>query len=115
MEWHDIQRLEHIADYCRDIESAVLRFGSDYDIFFSDKDYHDVVTFRIFQIGELTGKLSEELRAKTSDRINWQQIKAMRNIIAHNYGSVKLEIVWSVVTEDIPKLKAFCEELLSSD
>ena len=32
----------------------------------------------------------------------------MRNIIVHDYGEIRLQVVWDVATCDIPVLKAFC-------
>jgi uncharacterized protein with HEPN domain len=36
----------------------------------------------------------------------------MRNMMAHQYGSVKAKILWDTVAADIPRLKLFCAELL---
>ena len=115
MQLRDIQRIEHILNYCNDIEATIKRVGRDYAIFAADKDYHDVMAFRILQIGELAGSVSEELRKSTSKEINWRQIKAMRNIVAHHYGKIELEVVWDTLTNDIPVLKAFCEKLLTTE
>ncbi len=112
MQQRDAQRIEHILNYCLDIETAIARFGQSYEEFVSDKDFHDVVAFRILQIGELAGSLSDEFRSETDGEMNWQQIKAMRNIVAHHYGKIELRIVWNVAANDIPSLKAFCERLL---
>ena len=40
-------------------------------------------------------------------------MKAMRNIVVHDYGSVDMEIVWEVMMTDIPKLIRFCDEQLA--
>ena len=37
----------------------------------------------------------------------------MRNIVAHGYGGIRLDIVWQTVLNDIPILKQFCEEELA--
>jgi len=108
----DKQRLIRIKDYCELIESTLTRFGNTYDAFISDQDFQQSVSFSILQIGELSGNLSEEMRAATSSEMGWSQIKGMRNIVAHHYGKIDFGIVWSVATEDIPKLKAFCERQL---
>ena len=112
MQPRDRQTIEHILNYCSEIQAATERFGKDYQTFSADNDYHDVVAFRILQIGELAGNLSEELRAATSGEVDWRQIKAMRNIVAHHYGKIELEIVWDVAIHDIPVRKAFCEKLI---
>ena len=65
----------------------------------------------ILQIGELVGKLTDEFRAEHPD-VPWQQIKAMRNIVAHQYGTVDAEITWEIITEDIPKLKSYCQTII---
>ena len=50
------------------------------------------------------------------DKKNWQKreawraIKNMRNMFAHDYNSMDIELIWETVVEDIPELKAFCEE-----
>ncbi len=108
----DLQRLEHIYDYCRNIEETVARFGDDFGSFHSDRAYHDLICFYLLQIGELAGDLSEEMRAASSDRMEWGEMKGMRNIVAHHYGSTRLDLVWPTVTRDIPKINAFCEEAL---
>lgn len=110
----DEQRLEHIYDYCKSIEETVARFGDDFESFHSDKAYHDLICFYLLQIGELAGELSAEMRASSSDRMEWGEMKGMRNIVAHHYGSIRLEIVWNTIKQDVPKLKAFCEEKLES-
>jgi len=111
----DRQRLEHILEYCEDIEQSVARFGKDFETFQADKDYHDLISFRLLQIGELAGQMTPELRTASSDRMNWGQMKGMRNIVAHHYGSIRLSVVWNTVIHDIPGLKAFCQELLQEE
>ena len=38
-------------------------------------------------------------------------MKGMRNLVAHNYGSMSREIIWETAVTDIPALKNFCDEL----
>ncbi len=111
----DASRLEHIAEYCESIEAAVSRFGGSFESFRQDKAYHDLVCFYLLQIGELAGQLSPELRAASGDRMDWSQMKGMRNIVAHQYGSIDLSIVWNTVVRDIPQLREFCEEQLAAE
>ena len=54
----------------------------------------------ILQIGELVGRLSDEFKeANTS--IPWHKIRGMRNYVAHEYGSIDLDVVWYVATNSI--------------
>ena len=72
--------------------------------------YCNAVALCILQIGELVGKLSEDFRKQHHD-IPWNKIKAMRNIVAHRYGTVDAETTWEVITEDVQELKRYCESL----
>ena len=42
-------------------------------------------------------------------------MKGMRNLVAHNYGSMSREIIWETAVMDIPVLLAFCEEQLREE
>lgn len=100
--------LQHIKMHCDDIETFIIRFGKDYEVFTSDKAYFNAVSMGILQIGELAGNLSEEYRAKTSKKIPWSNIKGMRNIVVHDYGSIDEELLWETAIRDIPALLEFC-------
>ena len=110
----DLQRLEHIRDYCVEIQKTIDRYGKSFDIFDRDPDYQRSVSFCILQIGELSGRLSPEFREATADRIQWGPIKSMRNLVAHSYGSMSRDIIWETAVTDIPVLRAFCEEHLNT-
>lgn len=58
----------------------------------------------VLQIGELAGKLTDDFREKYPGA-PWRQIKGMRNIVAHSYGTVDPETTWEILNEDIPALK----------
>ena len=105
----DLTILEHVIRYCSQIDETVLRFGNDGKVFASDTVYQNAVALCLLQIGELAGHLSESYRDAHPD-IPWRQIKALRNIIAHNYGSVDAETAWEIVQEDIPALRQHCEK-----
>lgn len=106
----DIQILKHVIRYCEKIESTVRRFGEDFDTFLNDPDYRDSVGMNLLQIGELAGKLSAEYVASSGQ--NWRAIKNMRNMFAHDYGSMDVERIWDTAIADIPILKAACQKEL---
>lgn len=112
MQRRDYQCLEHIADYCEDIADTLARIDGSQETFDHDTMVQYSVAFCILQIGELVGRLSSELRADTAGEIRWSEIKGMRNIVVHDYGEVKLSVVWEVANNDIPILKDFCERKL---
>ena len=106
----NISILSHIVTYCEQIELTVQRFGGK-DIFQSDPIYRNAAALCILQIGELVGNLSDEFRARYPG-VPWRQIKAMRNIVAHRYGTIDPETTWEVIEEDIPILKKYCQGII---
>ena len=67
------------------------------------------------QIGELSGRLSAQYRQATANHVQWGPMKAMRNLVAHNYGRMDQAIIWETATVDISALLQFCEEQLSEN
>ena len=110
----DLQRIEHIRDYCVAIEQTIFRYGRSFEVFDVDGDYQRSVSFSIMQIGELSAGLSEVFKEQTAARIQWGPIKGMRNLVAHSYGTMDREIIWETALTDIPVLKAFCDEQLGA-
>ena len=93
----DLQRIAHIREYCINIQDDLTRFGSAFEQFQHDSAFQRSVAFCVLQIGELCGGLSEEYRNETGGEIQWNAIRGLRNIVAHAYGSIKLDIIWDIV------------------
>lgn len=107
----DLRILEHIVSYCAQIDETILRFGDSAELFQSDAIYRNAAALCILQIGELVGNLSEDFRAQHQS-IPWRQIKAMRNIVAHKYGTIDPDTTWEIIKDDIPALKKYCQSIL---
>ena len=100
-----------IISYCNDIQEAVQRFGEDYAVFKQDSVYKNATALCVLQIGELTTHLTDDFK-QTYTGIPWTQIKALRNLIAHNYGKIDDESLWETITNDIPKLRDYCSSII---
>lgn len=105
--------IEYILKYCDEINNTINRFGKSYDIFKDDSVYQNACALCILQIGELAGHVSEDFKSNHQD-IPWRNIRGMRNIVAHAYGSLSLSSTWETINEDIPILKTECEKILNS-
>lgn len=104
--------LGHIVDYCNEIERTINRFGKKYEEFSKDSVFQNAVALCVLQIGELTTHFTDEFK-NTYNEIPWNQIKALRNVVAHNYGKIDKETLWETITLDIPKLKEYCNIILN--
>ncbi|WP_409967406.1 DUF86 domain-containing protein [Bengtsoniella intestinalis] len=110
----DLSILQHMVDYCNQIDETVAHFGNAYDTFANSAVYRNATALCILQIGELVGKLTEEFKTQ-HPAIPWKQIKAMRNIVAHSYGTVDPETTWEIIIDDIPSLRRFCCSIINSE
>ncbi len=55
-------------------------------------------------IGESANHISDSLKQKYSD-IQWKEIIGLRNILIHEYFGVDVNVIWTIITVDIPKLE----------
>jgi uncharacterized protein with HEPN domain len=54
-------------------------------------------------VGEAAGRLSPEL-VQSHPEIPWQEIRGLRNILAHEYAQIDYEILHRTIQEDVPML-----------
>ena len=111
MKNEDRSILGRIVKYCSDIESLLTEYGNSYEQYKNRISFQYSCNMCIIQIGELVGRLSDDFIDGHSE-VPWYAIKAMRNLHAHDYERVDLEIVWNTLTEEIPDLKELIEGMM---
>jgi len=62
-------------------------------------------------IGEATKKLPDDFKEKYP-QIEWRSIAGTRDKLIHDYFGIDYDIVWDIVSHEIPKLKIQIEEIL---
>lgn len=92
-----------------DIENAVGRIEAylvnvDRATFSAEPMRSDAVVRNLEIIGEAVRHLPDELLAK-QPHIPWRDIAASRNVVAHGYFAVDLDVIWTTATADLPPLK----------
>lgn len=97
----DRVRLRHMLDAAR----LALRFvqGRRRD----DLEDDDLLSFGVVRaleiIGEAAKQVSQDLKDKCPN-VEWNEIAATRNRLIHGYFDVDLDIVWTILTKDLPPL-----------
>lgn len=104
----DQRRLEDILEAVARIERHTAGGRDDLD----NELVETWVVHNIQIIGEAARALSDESRRRLPT-VPWPQIIGMRHVLVHDYFSVDRARVWSVVAEDLPKLKREVEGLLA--
>lgn len=111
MKNEDIQIIKKMIKYCSDIGALMERFNTDFERYKMDISFQYSCNMCIIQIGELANRLSDETK-ESCPNIPWRAIRGMRNLHAHDYENVDMEIVWNTLQEDVPILKQNLEAIL---
>ncbi len=65
-------------------------------------------------VGEAAKRVSPETR-QHSPAIPWQQIISLRSRLIRGYDAVDFDILWQIVTADLPPLVEELKKILSAD
>jgi uncharacterized protein with HEPN domain len=93
--------LTDVLDSARSIRTYLA--GVRRESFMGDAEKQDAVLRRFEIIGEAASRLAPESQAQFPS-LPFRAMRGMRNIIAHDYGEVDLELVWKTATADLPVL-----------
>ena len=100
---HMLQAIERIRRYTK---------GKTFEDFIADDMMYYAVVKNIEILGEASNMLTEEFR-KEHPQTPWKQVNGMRNYIVHEYFQVDNNVVWDVVTNDLPVLEQQITEYLN--
>ena len=73
--------------------------------------YQDAIVRKLEIIGEASNNISKELKDKYPN-VPWREIKALRNIMAHEYFGLNFNTIWNVLTTKIPLLHKQIKDIL---
>ena len=77
--------------------------GYSYTEFINDDKTIDAVVRNLEIIGEASNRIESEFKFANPE-IPWIQLRGLRNRIVHEYFGIDLEIVWTVITENMTEL-----------
>jgi uncharacterized protein with HEPN domain len=95
-------------------KAAAKVSGLDHDQFLADENLHLACVHLVQVLGEAASRVSAETRERHPG-IPWRQVIGMRHRVVHDYLAVDLEIVWAVVTGDLPALIGELERAANLD
>lgn len=87
------------------IEKVERKSRADFD---ADENLRLALAYLIQIIGEAVNRVSPAFR-ETHSEVPWSEIIGMRHKIVHDYLGVDYDIVWAVVTADLPHLAGTLE------
>jgi uncharacterized protein with HEPN domain len=101
--------LESILELIGLIETSLS--GVDQASFLASRDKVDLAAFRLFQIGELSNRLSHGPKQRHPE-IAWPSIYGLRNLIAHHYDKTNPGALWTIATNSLSALRTVCQQEL---
>lgn len=104
--------LEDVEVSCRKVMKYVE--GYSFEEFLRDDKTFDAVIRNLEVIGEAVKHVPQDLTAGHPD-IPWRQIAGMRDFLAHVYFALDLEVLWNVVSVEVPKLASAVDEILGDE
>lgn len=112
---NNISTLQHMFDHCL----IISEYLSDANIntiqdFLGNRMVQDAIVMRLLALGELTTHLSDDFKAANSDKMDWRNLKQLRNVIAHRYGSIQYDAIWDIIQNDVPIIRDFCQSNLDT-
>lgn len=104
----DRERLLDIREAIANIRKYAQRGRSEFE---KDELIQTWIIHHLLILGEAVAALSDPFKEEHSD-IPWSKIVGMRNVLIHNYFGIDLDVVWTVVEDDLPELQRYIESLL---
>ena len=98
----DRSRLEHMLQAIERVRRYTK--GKTFEDFITDDMMYYAVVKNIEILGEASNMLTEEFRTD-HPQTPWKQVNGMRNYIVHEYFQVDNNVVWDVITNDLPLLE----------
>ena len=100
---HILSAIECVEDYIDGISEQQLK---------EDKLHLHATIYNVQIIGEAVYKLTEGFKQQHQNT-PWSAIEKMRHILVHDYFRINFDVLWDVVTKDIPVLKSQVKRYIS--
>jgi uncharacterized protein with HEPN domain len=68
----------------------------------------------LIQLLQIIGEAAGRVSAESAPEVPWPEIVALRNRLIHGYDTIDLDIVWTIVSADLPKLIVDLERIAAS-
>jgi uncharacterized protein with HEPN domain len=105
---HILEAAEAIAGYIADMDFAAFEL---------DRRTQDAVMRNLEIVGEAAIQLSAShpTFVAAHPEIPWQDMRGMRNRLAHGYFTVNLSVVWQTVQSHLPELGSQIAALMAQE
>ena len=81
----------------------------------SDLDSNEILTLALVRLLEILGEAARNVSHEVRDQhaeLPWKAIVGTRDRLIHGYFKVDLDIVWEIITTDLPLLIASLDKII---
>jgi uncharacterized protein with HEPN domain len=100
--------ITHIAESLELIESYIE--GRNKEEFLTSVGLQDMILRRLEIIGEAVKNLPRDF-CEIHPGIPWKKLAGLRDVLIHHYFGIDTELVWIVLTRELPPLKTQIDEI----
>ena len=100
-----LEAVEAIQDYTA---------GLDYESFLINRMARDAVVRNIQVLGEAANRIPKPFRDQHR-AIEWMRIIRTRHILVHDYFGLDYEIIWHIITVNLPPLQQSVKQILETE
>ena len=97
----DLIRIRHMLDAAR--EAVALSRGKGPRALSRERVLSLALVRLLEIVGEAAGRVSDGTR-EVHPEVPWSQIVGLRNRLIHGYDSVDLDVLWRILSDDLPRL-----------
>jgi uncharacterized protein with HEPN domain len=101
--------LEDIISAIEKIESYTK--GNTFEKFRQQGMLIDAILYNLEVIGEAAKHIPDDMRLRYPE-VEWRKVIGLRDIVAHEYFGISLEIVWDVTQNKLPDLYGWVIKIL---
>jgi uncharacterized protein with HEPN domain len=98
-----------MRDYAQEASSLIK--NKTHEDIAKDRVLNLALTRLLEVVGEAATRVPEDVR-KIHSSLPWPQIIGLRHRLIHGYDQVDLDILWTIVSEDLPSLTQQLEKII---
>ena len=81
----------------------------------SDLDSNRMLSLALIQLAQIIGEAANRVskpRRRRHSEISWAQIIGLRNRLVHGYDTINFDLLWQILTVDLPELITKLEKIV---
>ena len=84
------------------------------EAFFARRTFRDAVMRNLQILAESSMRVTDALKLKYPE-VDWQDLRKFRHVAVHDYTGMDYELIWRIVSENLPPLKQQLQHILQNE